>query len=945
MKKTFFFFFLFFLSGYAYTQPTVWKNFYSKNYSSPIADDGNYIYSIQGNQLVKFDKSNSYYQYSEIPDSIFNCSSLHQAIQDHINSLKIDVAGNLWLTTYKTNDSGYVSTGMYKFNGALWISYNALLSSNGITGAINPIFDNSGNLWFTNSELGLVKFDGAVFTNWDTLNSSIPAIGNIYSLAFDNANNIWMIINQKGVVSFDGINSFVQYDTSEIGYYDYNYNSMGGLFHNQYTDEIYLTSYYDTGYYKFSSGNWQHTYFDTTLFSGLSSYYYFGPSVLFKINGEIDYVFNFGILVQQGATYTLYQSPLNSYGSSSISFPEIDQSNNLWCLCNETISSFDGVNFNLFSDPHGILENNLCFYQLFDHSGNHWLSYWGGTASLTEINNNQFTSYINQNSSAGISSLTMDTAGIIWGGIGSWGGPFSFDGTTYTNYDVDSIIAYHGITAIAFNPNNNTGYFAGSAAGATDGFMKYQNGVFTEISIPYSIGHPTYSCMLSDNNNNIWIGTLGYTDNWGSVYPTCGLLKYNGSTFTQYLPSNSAIPDSMVQSLALDSLGRLWVGTISNGIGIYDGSSWTVIDTNNSPLPGNHIEWIYFKNGKTFIACQDKGFAIVDANNNWQVFNSYNSPLVNDDCESVVQDEECNVWIATECGLSEIIGDCNTNEKIIYGHISDDNGNALINTPVFLMKLNTAENILRPFDDTRTNQNGDYSFATQENNIYVFAEPEKLIYPLIMPGYQDTSLVQQDSYSISTTNSGIVKNIICKSVIPQSGNSALSGIINNELGAAVSGLRIYLIQNSFPVATTKTNMNGTFNFSAVNSGNYSIWVDKMGIINFNGPDLFLQNDSALFVNCVLHPSYLQILNDNIKNVERSDFKISPNPSNGILFINSTIQKNYSVEIFTMEGVLLKRINNLKNNTALNISEFNEGLYMIRINSDSKILNEKLVLVK
>ena len=71
-----------------------------------------------------------------------------------------------------------------------------------------------------------------------------------------------------------------------------------------------------------------------------------------------------------------------------------------------------------------------------------------------------------------------------------------------------------------------------------------------------------------DQNNIKWIGTADI-----------GLIKFDGVNFINYNSSNSQIPGNRVNCIAIDDQNRVWVGT-SEGIGIFDGSSWIVYTEN-----------------------------------------------------------------------------------------------------------------------------------------------------------------------------------------------------------------------------------------------------------------------------------------------------------------------------------------------------------------------------
>ncbi len=68
-----------------------------------------------------------------------------------------------------------------------------------------------------------------------------------------------------------------------------------------------------------------------------------------------------------------------------------------------------------------------------------------------------------------------------------------------------------------------------------------------------------------DHNGNLWFGT-----------ERDGLFRFDGNTWTQYLPGKVNLPDDTIYSLACDSEGTLWAGT-SKGLARFNGTVWETL--------------------------------------------------------------------------------------------------------------------------------------------------------------------------------------------------------------------------------------------------------------------------------------------------------------------------------------------------------------------------------
>jgi hypothetical protein len=95
-------------------------------------------------------------------------------------------------------------------------------------------------------------------------------------------------------------------------------------------------------------------------------------------------------------------------------------------------------------------------------------------------------------------------------------------------------------------------------------------------------------------------------------------------------------------------------------------NKWIVYDKTNSPLPSNKINWVQQdRNGTYWIACSPEyisgspiGGGLVKFDGYiWQVYNTSNSPLPNNNIDFLVIDSMNNVWIAIgNAGIAKFDG-------------------------------------------------------------------------------------------------------------------------------------------------------------------------------------------------------------------------------------------------------------------------------------------------
>ena len=142
-----------------------------------------------------------------------------------------------------------------------------------------------------------------------------------------------------------------------------------------------------------------------------------------------------------------------------------------------------------------------------------------------------------------------------------------------------------------------------------------------------------------DDGNYLWVGSYG------------GLTRLNKTTgdMVHYNSANSQLPDNMISSIAKDVNGDLWVGT-DNGLGKFDGTNWTVYNSDNFPVWRSDITCLAIDaEGNKWIGVFMGGLVKFDGTN-WTVYNTSNSGLPADDFRSMVIDADGNKWMATSGG-------------------------------------------------------------------------------------------------------------------------------------------------------------------------------------------------------------------------------------------------------------------------------------------------------
>lgn len=147
-----------------------------------------------------------------------------------------------------------------------------------------------------------------------------------------------------------------------------------------------------------------------------------------------------------------------------------------------------------------------------------------------------------------------------------------------------------------------------------------------------------------DADNNKWIGTEG------------GLVKLNtAGEMTVYTIANSDIPGNQITAIFIDN-DDVWIGTQLSGMAKFDGTTWTNYDPTNSPIPDYQVNCINKDSNDTIWIGTTSGLVKWDGADYWYVYTSTNSLLHSNKINDIYIDASNNVYIGTvNGGLSTYI--------------------------------------------------------------------------------------------------------------------------------------------------------------------------------------------------------------------------------------------------------------------------------------------------
>ncbi|HEX2995436.1 MAG TPA: two-component regulator propeller domain-containing protein [Anaerolineales bacterium] len=114
-------------------------------------------------------------------------------------------------------------------------------------------------------------------------------------------------------------------------------------------------------------------------------------------------------------------------------------------------------------------------------------------------------------------------------------------------------------------------------AAHSNGLDVFENGEWQSIE---KNDYNTPESLAVDAKGQVWLGTL-----------TSGVFVFDGNTWTNHDRASEVLPSNHVTSISADSGGRVWLGT-SYGLVVYDGADWQTLLMSNSDLSDNDIDFV-----------------------------------------------------------------------------------------------------------------------------------------------------------------------------------------------------------------------------------------------------------------------------------------------------------------------------------------------------------------
>ncbi|WP_456422698.1 two-component regulator propeller domain-containing protein [Lutibacter sp.] len=532
----------------------------------------------------------------------------------------------------------------YSVNGQNFISWENYFNGNEVT----AITEDANYIYVGTKEGGAVQINKTTNAKvfFDSSNSGL--VGNrVSAVAKDSQGNIWFG-NQVGVNSIEGMKGgLAKYDGTNWTSYDYGNTGINLSNINSITidsdDKIWLGKGF--------------------LTAGAN------------------------IVTFDGAVWTTYNSSNSGLPNNQVNSIAIDEDDVKWISTQGGgLVKYNNTTWEVFNTSNSNIPHNEVYDVDFDSNGLKWIATIGG---LVEFNDTTWTNHL---SSSYIYDLEIDanddkwvtvSDGIIGVGMEAYGyGIVKFinDSTAIQYLTSNSDIPSNQVYTIYINSNDDKLVGTGLGLSVYDETNWNNHGT---SKLPVKItgeddGYPfSISTPKIDSQGNKWFISGKY------------LLKFDGSNWEKHdaKPSFSGDTTFSLDAFDIDDNDNIWVTSRINGIGVFNGSNFTVYNHSNSNFPSdssgahiikvdsNGIIWGLLSIGLDYIP---KGLFKFDGTSFTQ-YNTTNSDLLNNRIYSISVDTNNHKWIAN----SDCLIEYDDTNFIIY----DNSNSGLPDSPIMYVQV------------------------------------------------------------------------------------------------------------------------------------------------------------------------------------------------------------------------------------------------------------------
>jgi ligand-binding sensor domain-containing protein len=759
------------------------------------------------------------------------------------------------------------------------------------------------------------------WTNYRTSNTSSTLPNNMVTCMATEGDDLIWFGTDDGLGNFDGTNwTIFTAENSNLSN-----NFINGL---EVDDQGRIWVAQDDGISIYQDNNFTNIYYE----DGLSAYH--AECLEFnKVTGDmwIGYgQYSTGITRYDGENFTHYTTA-DGLGFNKVYTIEADTAGNIWCGFGNNsygVSVFNGSNWHTYTTSDGLSSNNVYDIHV-DDSASIWLA---TSAGISKYKNSSWSiiSKINSVVLSYVFSINQDQDGDLWFGANSKH-IYEYTGTAWNNYqipDFPSTSWFNGIALFKGNMWFATGPGVNEFNGEDWIQHRITDGMETNV-----IGH---IFVASDNSkycgeyndlgfsrfkNGEWFLndetssiTSACEDTSGAIWfgSTFALYKYEGDSMIYYTTADG-LSSNNIYDVSIDKNNVLWIAT-DNGITRYDGADWSTYNTSDGLL-NNDVHTIDVDlNGNIWCGYGFNGLGATFFDGGSFTHYTTADGLVNNSVKVIRIDDYGTIWFGTDGGgVSRFDGSIWTSYTTANG-LSNNTINSIdIYDTIVWCATNGG---ISKFDNSTWTKFNESNSGLLENWVWTIAADK---YNNVWIGFGSSGFGVQ-KFGLPEPQLNVISDTIY--IGNEEGSTAEFTIYSNtswEIESSESWLSVSpatgqdtsIITITAQANTLINDRYATLNITASELNDYELIVKQLS----GATAIFNQTETKCEFDITLEFNNLSIRTKN-------DFV-------------------HNLEIYNISGKLIFK-DEFNNNITVNISQLNEGLYILKIHSKGGTLTSKIV---
>lgn len=356
------------------------------------------------------------------------------------------------------------------------------------------------------------------------------------------------------------------------------------------------------------------------------------------------------------SSYVKYTT-VNGLGDNIVKDVYVDEDGNKWFGTSKGVTKFDGTSWITYNTSNSGLPGNVVYAITQDSSGNYWFGTGFGCAKFDGVIWTAYTDLGGGATDVAVRGIAVDTLDRIWtannpNSFGDPGGVSMFDGSIWTNWDLDAS-TWQDDYLLCLNVDGQNQVWAGT-------WLKwvymYNGSSWTHYDdVNSGLLGQQIEAIEVEKDTIIWFANHRGS---GATNDNSGVSKYDGNTWTNYTPNNSGLVEKQIFDIAIDTLNNLYYfGAATKGVSSFDGSSiWKNYKTSNEPHC-NYISSIDASStNKIFLGTAYYGVITYDGVG-WSSYTTDNSGLGDNYINVVYLDDGDTLWIGSQySGIWEFDG-------------------------------------------------------------------------------------------------------------------------------------------------------------------------------------------------------------------------------------------------------------------------------------------------